>query len=318
MANFTNVMIQTESNDLKRVLRETFEKYTGDKGVLFSLNGEDINNDERYMFDLYLFPDGELMYATKWEPNINDVKELARKTGASLTLSSEEFGVDNNYYIEFKDGDVIYSDTVHIFDYCRYDEENGGVIDNKTGDYWDSESEYLWDIFSSNKIKPLSVSVKDIVFEDDYFEDSCVFINSEGEEYSECVFLSDLGSKANFLLATRNWADVQELHIPHYIQSVIAEQSSLDAMDIFWRLLEIYSGDEMYLSDIGTFYTFIEHNNLKFNTVSDVNENLAICNDKYVGWYMSYQHYLDDYDKDILNLVPECDCYFIDSYMFKK
>lgn len=154
MANMTNVLLLTDSIELTKVLDSVISRSKSRYGQLMMLNNEEIthnNKDKRYIFDIYKV-DGGFVYSTKWTPNIEDMLLVAGKLKAPFTLSSEEFGVDENHYIEFDGYKITKQLDISIYDYCQPDEDYGGVIENKTGDYWESESDFFEYLIEKSRV----------------------------------------------------------------------------------------------------------------------------------------------------------------------
>lgn len=153
MANWSNVMVITPSEELQNIIQDCIDKFNEADGIglLLRHEGKDIDESGRYIFQPQRLSEDTFIYETKWSPNISDIELLARKLKAPFTLSAEEFGVDDNYYLEFDGEDYVCELSIQIFDYCEADEENCGVVDNQTGEYWDSESDYFWHLIDLSK-----------------------------------------------------------------------------------------------------------------------------------------------------------------------
>ena len=159
MANFTNIIVITDSQEMSECFKDVQKRYKNeDGGVLFIKHRFEINSAKqgRYMFEPHVSEDGMSMtYQTKWQHNIDDLVKLATMcNGAKFILISEEFGCDDNYYISFDGKKIV--DNLHIetLKHGDFEPEDISIIDKETGEYFDGQSDYLdWLIENKFEVK---------------------------------------------------------------------------------------------------------------------------------------------------------------------
>lgn len=146
MANHVSIMLETSNKKINDAFKDALHRHSSNPSqpTYLRMYDVEINKEGLNMFEIF-DNDGFFVYYTQWRPNIKDVVTLATMIGEDIefTLTSEEFGLDDNHYVNYYDGKIQSHHIISIYDYCEPCEDGDGVIENETGDWWDSESDFL-------------------------------------------------------------------------------------------------------------------------------------------------------------------------------